>query len=134
MASYLGFFTILWFTWLQVSLFDVRFATNSIFDRFSKIVALFVMGTYAFSGPLYDTSHTQFNYIGFRITCYALISQRGMLIIQYGVVLWQVRKYGRAVVLPLALTMTVLFLSGIILIGVIFTFTLFSPSHGYIAL
>ena len=56
MASYLGFFTILWFTWLQVSLFDVRFATNSILSRFEKAVALFVMGIFAFSEAMYDTS------------------------------------------------------------------------------
>jgi hypothetical protein len=28
LKNYLGFFTLLWFTWLQYSLFDVRFSTG----------------------------------------------------------------------------------------------------------
>ena len=67
MASYLGFFTILWFTWLQVTLFDVRFATNSLFSRFEKVLALFVMGVYAFAGAMYDTSNVGHYYIGRKI-------------------------------------------------------------------
>lgn len=132
MASYLGFFAVLWLTWLQVSLYDVRFATNSLFGRFSKIVALFVMGAYAFAGAMYNTSQTAFNYLGFRLVCYGLIAQRGMLVIQYGVVLWYVRKYGRGAVLPIILTMAVLFAAGITYIGLIFSFPNTGTSHGYI--
>lgn len=29
LKNYLGFFTLLWFTWLQYSLFDVRFSTGT---------------------------------------------------------------------------------------------------------
>ena len=133
MASYMGFFTLIWFTWLQVSLFDVRFATNSVWSRVCKTVAFFSMCAFAFSSPLYDTSNVGSNYIGFRVMCYGLLIQRGMLVLQYGVVLFHIRKY-RGATLPIACTMCVVFTSGMIFTGMIFTFHRNQNSHTYIVL
>jgi hypothetical protein len=43
LTSYIGFFCILWFTWLQVSMFDVRFVADSLFERVAKALHLGVM-------------------------------------------------------------------------------------------
>ncbi|RAH41001.1 uncharacterized protein BO95DRAFT_518304 [Aspergillus brunneoviolaceus CBS 621.78] len=51
LASYVGFISILWFTWCHVSLYDVRFATDSIFERvahachFGVMMGLAVIGS-----------------------------------------------------------------------------------------
>ncbi|KAK7916936.1 hypothetical protein PG985_010544 [Apiospora marii] len=36
--NFVGFFTILWFTWFMVCMFDVRFITDSIFERVIRIM------------------------------------------------------------------------------------------------
>lgn len=36
LRSYAGFFSILWFTWCQVSLFDVRFVSDGLLERTAK--------------------------------------------------------------------------------------------------
>ncbi len=33
LTSFIGYFSVLWFTWALVGLFDVRFVTDSIFGR-----------------------------------------------------------------------------------------------------
>lgn len=33
LKQYVGFFCIIWFTWYQVSLYDVRFFMDSVFER-----------------------------------------------------------------------------------------------------
>lgn len=43
LKSYAGFFCILWFLWLQVSLFDVRFLADSVLERIGKACQFGVM-------------------------------------------------------------------------------------------
>lgn len=43
LRSYSGFFCLLWFTWCQVSLFDVRFVADSILERIAKACQFGVM-------------------------------------------------------------------------------------------
>ena len=117
-----------------MSLFDVRFATNSLLSRFEKAVALFVMGTFAFAGSMYNTSDVGEVYIGFRLVCYALITQRGILLVSYGSVLWFVRKAGRGAVLPIALTMGTLFATAMVFIGLIFTFSYGANNYTFVVL
>ena len=40
LQNYIGFFTILWFTYLQTTLKDVRFGADSVFDRVCKTITL----------------------------------------------------------------------------------------------
>lgn len=51
LASYVGFISILWFTWCHVSLYDVRFATDSIFERVAHACHFGVMMGLAVIGP-----------------------------------------------------------------------------------
>ncbi len=55
LTSYIGFFCILWFTWCQVSSFDVRFVADSVWDRAAKAVHMGVMVAMATVGPNFDT-------------------------------------------------------------------------------
>lgn len=54
LSAYIGFFCVLWFTWCQVSLFDVRFVADSVFERTAKAVHLGVMVGLAVVGPNFD--------------------------------------------------------------------------------
>jgi hypothetical protein len=51
LTSYIGFFCVLWFTWCQVSLFDVRFVADSVLERTAKAIHLGVMIGMAIVAP-----------------------------------------------------------------------------------
>lgn len=55
LTSYMGFFCILWFTWCETSLFDIRFVADSWLERMAKACHLGVMVGLAVVGPNYDT-------------------------------------------------------------------------------
>jgi len=56
LQAYIGFFAILWFTWLQASLFDLRFGKDSFIQRAGKIVQVAVMvGFAAINSKFYPT-------------------------------------------------------------------------------
>lgn len=55
LTSYIGFFCVLWFTWCQTSLFDIRFVADSWLERVAKACHLGVMVGLAVVGPNYDT-------------------------------------------------------------------------------
>lgn len=43
LTAYIGFFALLWLTWYQVSLYDVRFSADSVFERVAKGIHFGVM-------------------------------------------------------------------------------------------
>ena len=43
LTAYVGFFALLWLTWYQVSLYDVRFSADSVFERVAKGIHFGVM-------------------------------------------------------------------------------------------
>jgi hypothetical protein len=53
LSAYIGFFCVLWFTWCQVSLFDVRFIAD-VLERAAKAVHLGVIVGLAVVGPNFD--------------------------------------------------------------------------------
>ena len=116
LKNYIGFFTILWFTWLETTLFDVRFATDSVFDRICKAISFGVMTGFAVCGAIYDTSHVGENVKAFRALALILMVSRLGLVVQYGVVLYYVREY-RKTMAPMLATMGTLFLSAMIFLG-----------------
>jgi Bacterial low temperature requirement A protein (LtrA) len=122
LKNYLGFFTLLWFTWLQYSLFDVRFSTDSVFNRMCKAVSFGVMTGFAVCGALYDQTNVEENAKAFRAMSLILMVSRLALIGQYGVVLFYVRRY-KNTVWPLALTMLALFVGAMVYLGTFFGFS-----------
>lgn len=54
LKQYIGFFSIIWFTWYQVSLYDVRFYMDSVFERSRKAIQFLVMIGFAICGPEFN--------------------------------------------------------------------------------
>ncbi|KAI9893742.1 MAG: hypothetical protein M1814_005958 [Vezdaea aestivalis] len=93
LRSYIGFFSILWFTWLQVTLFDVRFGNDSLFERLLKAFHLagMITGTSFLPSELVKDRSLL---IGF--TC-ILMGTRLALALQYLVTLWASRKFATSI-------------------------------------
>jgi low temperature requirement protein LtrA len=121
LKNYLGFFTLLWFTWLETSLLDVRFASDSFFDRVCKAISFGVMTGFAIVGSLYDTTDVEEDLKAFRAMSFILMVSRLALIAQYAVVLWYVKGY-RNTLVPLLSTMGTLFVSALVFLGTFWGF------------
>jgi low temperature requirement protein LtrA len=50
LLGYIGFFAIIWSTWFQITLHDVRFARDSIYERSCKVVQFVVFVGFALVG------------------------------------------------------------------------------------
>ena len=104
--NYLGFFTILWMTWWNTTLYDVRFATDSILERLFKCVHFGVMTAFVFCGPIFDRYDKKDDSRAFDSFAITMVLSRAILAIQYAIVMWQSRGYKNAL-LPLGLTVLV---------------------------
>ena len=106
LTSYVGFFCILWFTWCQTSLYDIRFVSDSLIARLAKGCHLGVMVGLAVVGPKYDTTdhvsqlrimceNSFIHESGQVLTYLALILMVSRIVLgcQYFLVLWHVRTY-----------------------------------------
>jgi low temperature requirement protein LtrA len=115
LTSYIGFFCVLWFTWCQVSMFDVRYVVDSLLERVAKACHLGIMVGFAVVGPNFDTLEEGPN--TFRSMALILMVSRLVLSSQYLLILWHVRHY-RNTSLPLALIAGANFAAAIIYLGV----------------
>jgi low temperature requirement protein LtrA len=122
----MGFFTLMWFTWLQTSLFDVRFSTDSVINRIFKAISFGIMTGFAVVSSQYEpsllTSEALINTApAFRAMALVLMASRLALTAQYAVVFWYVRGYTKTKV-PLASSMAVLFIASMLFLGTYFGF------------
>ncbi|KAH8586366.1 bacterial low temperature requirement A protein-domain-containing protein [Bisporella sp. PMI_857] len=112
LVAYIGLFAILWFTWFQITLHDVRFSIDSVYERVCKTIQFIIFVGFALS---------------FRILCWLLFMSRLLFAIQYGVALYFIRRKTKALTWPISLTITALVLMG----GAFYSMTpAFSPSSG----
>ncbi|WKT45791.1 Low temperature requirement A [Fusarium oxysporum f. sp. vasinfectum] len=118
--AYVGYFSILWITWLTTSLYDVRFVTDSLFERAARGVHLGVMVGFAVVAPKF-TPHDQ-NMKTMRTMSIILMVSRLCLAVEYGSILWHVRKYKKQV-LPMMLQIGLNLALAMIYLGVTFRFT-----------
>lgn len=88
MWSYVGFVGIIWFTWLQVTLFDIRFSRDSIFERICKVVQLSAMVGFASAGSRFSTHIQDENVWAFKSLSILLAGSRVLLALQYTINLW----------------------------------------------
>lgn len=110
LSQYIGFFTILWFTWYQVSLYDVRFQKDTILNRAAKVVQFGVMIGFAVVGPKFnpgenvdkirgladDLSLTDIpdpQLTAFKSLTLIMMVSRVTLVLQYLQAMWISRKY-----------------------------------------
>jgi hypothetical protein len=103
LRNLVAFFTILWWSWLQTVMFDVRFGVDSIYDRVFKAITLTVTMGFMLGGSTWDITKVQENKKGFKFMAAALAIARFQLFIQYAIVAFCARKYKRTLV-PLILT------------------------------
>jgi low temperature requirement protein LtrA len=106
----------LWFTWLETSLFDVRFASDSFFDRICKAFSFGIMTGFAMVGVLYDTTNVEHNAKAFQAMSLILMASRLILLVQYGVILLYVRQYHHTRI-PLLATMVTLLIAAAVFLG-----------------
>ena len=132
LESYVGFFSVLWFSWYQVSLFDLRFSVDSIFERICKGLQFGFMVGFAVAGTSFQPNDEQNDYTYFRDLSLLLMGSRFVLMFQYAVALYFTKHYERVRV-PLFLIIVNYFIAGIAYLGLSFAFKSASTGpHAYI--
>ncbi|CEJ79833.1 hypothetical protein VHEMI00050 [[Torrubiella] hemipterigena] len=129
----IGFFCLLWLTWLAVTLFEVRYATDSIFSRVATAVQLGVLVGFVIVAPNFSPSEKPIPDVTPRVMqtmSIILAISRACLVAQYGWILLHLRKH-KSAFLPLALQITVHAVSAVVLLGVSFVFLHSPPDHTY---
>lgn len=104
LTAYVGFFALLWLTWYQVSLYDVRFSTDSIFERVAKAIHFGVMVGFAVIGPQWKPGQEIDDFKTYKAFGIILLVSRVTLFCQYGVTLFYTRKYKKTII-PIAAIM-----------------------------
>lgn len=61
LAAYLGFFSIIWFTWFQITLHDVRFSVDSGYERMCKIIQFLLFVGFALVGSSFSPGTKEHN-------------------------------------------------------------------------
>jgi hypothetical protein len=132
LSSYIGFFCILWFTWYQVSLHDLRFSVDSIFERICKALQFGFMVGFAVTGTNFQPHEEQTYYDYFQNLSLLLMGTRFVLMFQYMAALWFTKEY-RRVRIPLFFIILNCFVAGIAYLGLYFAFKYESTGpHAYI--
>lgn len=103
LLNYLKLFTLLWFTWLSTTLFDVRFGIDCVWNRLHKAIQFGVFTGFVFAGPVFDNYSNNYDGDSFRQFAIVLVVSRASIAVQYAVVMWQGRMF-RQTLLPLGLS------------------------------
>ncbi|KAF2108827.1 hypothetical protein BDV96DRAFT_503677 [Lophiotrema nucula] len=124
LINYFKLFTLLWFTWLSTTLFDVRFSIDSVWNRLCKAVQFGVMTAFVFCGPIFDKYDTADDVRAYKSFAVVLCVSRSVIGVQYFVVMVQGRMF-RQTLLPVGL-------SGLVHVcgSVAFLVTHFAFPHG----
>ncbi|KAJ5232490.1 hypothetical protein N7468_005446 [Penicillium chermesinum] len=93
LGSYIGFLGIIWFTWLQVTLYDIRFAQDCVFERFCKAFQLAAMVGFASAGTRFTTRVRDDNVWVFQSLSLILGGSRLLLAVQYTINAAYLRPY-----------------------------------------
>ncbi|KAF4982410.1 hypothetical protein FZEAL_1928 [Fusarium zealandicum] len=117
--AYVGYFSVLWITWLVVGLYDVRFVTDSLFERAARGIHLGVMVGFAVVAPKFTPDDQ--NVKTMRTMSIILMVSRLCLAIEYSSILWHIRKYKKQRV-PMLMQIAMNFLISIIYLGITFRF------------
>lgn len=135
LASYIGFFTLLWFTWFGTIIFDVRFAIDSWFTRLSKACSFGIMTAFAMTTLDYTPDVLQNFRPEMQMVSLILMASRLFLVMEYGAILIAVyyRHRDNSVIKPFALTICTSLIAALVFLGLSYTEPLRQP-YGYIGL
>lgn len=120
LLGYIGFFGILWSSWFQITLHDVRFARDSLYERVCKTVQFITFVGLALVGSQFNPASAKGkgNNSSFRILCFVLVISRGLLAIQYAVVFFfTYRARYSKLYLPLGLMVAIYLVSAGVFAG-----------------
>ncbi|KAL8699625.1 MAG: hypothetical protein Q9201_005901 [Fulgogasparrea decipioides] len=131
-SSYIGFFAILWFTWLQVVLYDIRFGVDSLFERVAKLIHFSVMVTFAIVGTRFDPTNPHESYVTMRQLSVVLLVSRLVLICQYSSAMMWVKRHEK-IITPLLIHIAAFIIGAVLCLGFFFMFTSESSGQAYIA-
>ncbi|RAK76435.1 uncharacterized protein BO72DRAFT_469328 [Aspergillus fijiensis CBS 313.89] len=122
LGAYVGFLGVVWFTWLQVTLFDIRFARDSIFERICKAIQMAVMVEFASAGTRFTTQVQDENIWAFQSLSLILGVSRLLLSIQYTVDAVFLSKRMRSASKRIYFIAATLFITGFIYFWMYFAF------------
>lgn len=118
LLSYIGFLGVIWFTWIQITLFDIRFARDSVFERACKAVQLAVMVAFASAGTRFTSQMREDNVWAYKSLTTFLGGSRILLGIQYTVNIFLVRDRMRPAARGMTVIAATLFASSLVYLGV----------------
>ncbi|KAK4639885.1 hypothetical protein QC761_700940 [Podospora bellae-mahoneyi] len=118
--SFIAYFVLLWLgSWALLGLFDVRFITDSIFERSIRAVHFGVMVGFAVVAPTWSLYENKSQ--TYRTLSLILMASRLALASQYGSIMWHIRRF-RKTRLPMGMMVALNLVSAIIYLGVAFAF------------
>ncbi|KAM3561101.1 hypothetical protein ARSEF4850_003374 [Beauveria asiatica] len=117
--AYVGYFSLLWGTWFVVTLYDVRYVTDSIFERIARAVQLGVLVGFTVVAPNFDPEDQDESTM--MTMSLMLFASRICLAIEYAHTLIQIYKYKRAR-RPLYLQIAINVISAAVYLGITFRF------------
>ncbi|KAJ5114502.1 hypothetical protein NUU61_000261 [Penicillium alfredii] len=128
LGAYIGFLGVIWFTWLQVTLFDIRFGRDSIFERISKAIQLGAMVGFASAGTRFSARIHDENVWAFQSLCLILAGSRMLLATQYTVNnIVFIRPRMKPAIKGVSITATILWSASLFYLAMYFT----SQSTGF---
>ncbi|KAL4784707.1 hypothetical protein BJX76DRAFT_213055 [Aspergillus varians] len=122
LGAYIGFLGLIWFSWLQVTMFDIRFARDSVFERICKAIQLAAMVGFASAGTRFTTRVRDENVWAFQSLSLILAGSRLLLSIQYTVSYIFIHKRMKSAARGLCVIAVTLFLSSMVHLGMYFVF------------
>ncbi|CBF84986.1 uncharacterized protein ANIA_10209 [Aspergillus nidulans FGSC A4] len=131
LVTYIGFLGVIWFTWLQVMMFDIRFARDSLFERICKAMQLGIMVGFASAGTRITTRVRPENVWAFQSLSLMLGGSRLLLSVQYIVSTVLIRKRMSCASKGLYFIAAALLVSSLVHFGMYFVFGEDS-AHSYV--
>lgn len=120
----------MWFTWAQVTLYDVRFATDSFFERLAHACHFGVMVGFAIVGPNFLLEHDGWGPL--QQLSLMLAVDRVVLLCEYASTLFFTWKH-RSMRMPLIIVIASLLVAAAIYLGVSFAYYRQTHYDAYIA-
>ncbi|RMZ70046.1 Low temperature requirement A [Pyrenophora seminiperda CCB06] len=103
LINYLKLFTVMWFNWLSVTLFDVRFSIDCVWSRIHKAIQFGIFTGFVYAGPVFDKYSNSGDGKSYRSFALVLVIGRLAIACQYLVVMWQGRMF-RQTLIPIGLS------------------------------
>ncbi|KAJ6783852.1 hypothetical protein PWT90_05480 [Aphanocladium album] len=122
----IGFFCLLWLTWFNVTLFDVRYATDSIFSRLNTAIQLGVLIGFVVVAPKFNPNAKSDSDEGQQVPTMRAMSiilaiSRFNLVGQYAWMAYHVRRF-RTTRIPLLVQTAIYTVAGAVYLGITFRF------------